>query len=253
MVRNRAWSWWYLVRYGRFFWLKVTRPHIVTEGFVFLGPRVDLFARRGYGRLVLGRWVHLGGGNALRAHEGTLRIGDKCVFGRDTVVNCYLDVEVGAATIVADWVYVCDFDHVHTDVGVPIKDQGIVKSPVRIGPDCWLGTRVTVLRGVTVGRGCVLAAHAVVRTDAPDHSVVVGVPGRVVKNRAVEYDRTAAHRAALADIVRKQQEATRQRLTGAGPASTAAPGPATPANPEPASAAAPGPTAPVSTSGEGGS
>ncbi len=58
-------------------------PDVVTEGFVFLGRRVELQARRGYGRLVLGRWVHLGDENRLRAHEGTLRIGDKCVFGRD--------------------------------------------------------------------------------------------------------------------------------------------------------------------------
>jgi acetyltransferase-like isoleucine patch superfamily enzyme len=207
IVRNRAWTPWYLIRYWRFFLLKVTRPDIVTEGFVFLGPRVDLYARKGYGRLVLGRWVHIGSGNALRAHEGTLRIGDKCVFGKDNTVNCYLDVEFGATTIVADWVYVCDFDHVYADIHVPIKDQGIVKTPVRIGPDCWVGTKVTVLRGVTVGRGCVLAAHTVVNKDVPDHSIVVGVPGRVVKNRVEEYERAAAQRAALADIARKHEAA----------------------------------------------
>jgi acetyltransferase-like isoleucine patch superfamily enzyme len=170
---------------------------------------VHLHARRGYGRLVIGRWVHIGSGNALRAHEGTLRIGDKCVFGKDNTVNTYLDIEFGAATIVADWVYVCDFDHVYADIHVPIKDQGIVKTPVRIGPDCWIGTKVTVLRGITVGRGCVLAAHTVVNKDVPDHSVVVGVPGRVVKNRVAEYERAAAHRAAIEDMARKQREAAR--------------------------------------------
>jgi acetyltransferase-like isoleucine patch superfamily enzyme len=207
LVRHRAWTPWYLVRYWRFFVLRVTKPHIVTEGFVFLGPGVHLHARRGYGRLVLGRWVHIGSGNALRAHEGTLRIGDKCVFGKDNTVNCYLDIEFGAATIVADWVYVCDFDHVYADVHVPIKDQGIVKTPVRVGPDCWLGTKVTILRGITVGRGSVLAAHTVVNKDVPDHSVVVGVPGRVVKNRVEEWEKAAARRAAVADMARKQHAA----------------------------------------------
>ncbi|MDQ1645630.1 MAG: hypothetical protein QOJ50_1814, partial [Cryptosporangiaceae bacterium] len=80
-------------------------------------------------------------------------------------------------------------------------------TPVRIGPDCWIGTKVTVLRGITVGRGCVLAAHTVVNKDVPDHSVVVGVPGRVVKNRVAEYERAAAHRAAIEDMARKQREA----------------------------------------------
>jgi acetyltransferase-like isoleucine patch superfamily enzyme len=65
---------------------------------------------------------------------------------------------------------------------LPIKDQGIVKSPVRIGPGSWIGTKVTVLRGTQVGRGCVLAAHAVVRGQAPDHSVLAGVPATVVKS-----------------------------------------------------------------------
>ena len=138
-----------------------------------------------------------------------MRVGDKCVFGRDNTVNCYLDVEFGEGSIVADWVYVCDFDHVYDDVTIPIKDQGIVKSPVRIGPDVWVGTKVTVLRGTTVGHGSVLAAHAVVRGDIPPMSVVGGVPGRVLKDRREVSAAREATRVALADITRKTAEAAR--------------------------------------------
>ena len=183
VVRHRAWTPYYLLRYWRFLLLKLRHPHVVTEGFVFLGRRVGLDARRGHGRIVLGRWVHLGDDVRLHAHEGTLRIGDRCVFGRDNTVNCYLDVEFGARTLVADWVYVCDFDHRFDDVTVPIKDQGIVKTPVRVGPDVWVGTKVSVLRGAVVGEGSVLAAHTVVRGEIPPGSVVAGVPGRVVGAR----------------------------------------------------------------------
>ena len=207
MWRNRAFTPWYLLRFWRLFWLRVLHPDVVTEGFVFIGRRVELYARPGYGRLVLGRWVHLGDENRLRAHEGTLRVGDKVVLGRDNTVNCYLDVEIGDATIVADWVYVCDFDHVYEDVTVPIKDQGIVKSPVRIGPDCWVGTKATVLRGSMVGEGCVLAAHTVVRGDVPPYSIVGGVPGRVLKDRREVYAATEAKRLALADIAAKTARA----------------------------------------------
>ena len=153
--------------------------------------------------------MHLGDGNAIRCHEGNLRIGDKVVFGRSNTVNGFLDIEIGEATIVADWVYVCDFDHVYEDINVPIKDQGIVKTPVRIGPDCWVGTKASVLRGATVGHGCVLAAHTVVRGAVPPMSVVAGVPGRVVKDRVAAYDAAAARRAALADIARKTDRAAR--------------------------------------------
>ena len=207
VIRHRAWTPWYLVRYWRFAKFKLRNPHVITEGFVFLGRNVTLEARRGYGRLILGRWVHIGSGNSIRCHEGTIRVGDKCVFGKDNTVNGYLDIEFGAATIVADWVYVCDFDHVFADVTVPIKDQGIVKAPVRIGPDVWLGTKVTVLRGITIGRGCVVAANAVVNKDLPPYSVAVGVPARVVRDRVADHEAAAARRAALADIARKTRAA----------------------------------------------
>ena len=188
VVRNRAWTPWYLVRYWRLSVLRLRHPDVVTEGMVFLGRRVEVFARPGYGRVVLGRWVHVGDETRLRAHEGTLRIGDKVVFGRDDTVNCYLDVEIGARTLVADSVYIADFDHRFDDLDAPIKDQGIVKSPVRIGPDCWLGVKVSVLRGSVVGRGCVVAAHAVVRGQVPDDAIVGGVPARMIRRRSALRD-----------------------------------------------------------------
>lgn len=184
MVRHRAWTPYHLVRYWRFLLLRLRHPDVVTEGMVYLGRGVELSARKGYGRIVLGRWVHLGDRNRLRAHEGTLRIGDKTVIGRESTINCYLDLEIGPRCLVADWVYMCDFDHRSDDVQRPIKDQGIVKTPVRIGAGSWVGVKASVLRGADVGPGCVLAAHTVVRGTVPAYSVVAGVPGRVVRTRA---------------------------------------------------------------------
>lgn len=207
MVRHRAYTPWYLVRYWRLFLLRVRRPDVVLLGMVFLGRKTQLTARSGYGRLVIGRWVHIGDLTRLRAHEGTLRVGDKVVMGSDNTINCYLDVEIGATTLISDWVYVTDFDHVIDDLVVPIKDQGLVKSPVRIGPDCWLGVKSSVLRGTVVGRGSVLAAHTVARGEYPEMSIVAGVPGRAVRNRRTRYEDAAARRAALADMARKHAEA----------------------------------------------
>jgi acetyltransferase-like isoleucine patch superfamily enzyme len=183
VVTHRAWTPYYLVRYWRFLVFRLRNPHVVTEGMVFFGRRVEVSARRGYGRLVIGKWVHFGDDNRIRCHEGSLRIGDKCVFGRDSTVNCYLDIEVGAATIVSDWVYICDFDHASGDLDRPIKDQGIVKSPVRIGPGSWLGTKVSVLRGAEIGAGSIVAAHAVVRGQTPELCLLAGVPATVVRRR----------------------------------------------------------------------
>lgn len=211
MLRHRAWTPYYLRRYWRLVRLRRSR-NVLLEGLVFLGRDVELYARPGHGRIVLGRWVHIGDGTKLRAHDGTLRIGDKVVFGSDTRVNCQLDIEIGATTLVADWVYIADFDHRFEDLDRPIKDQGIAKAPVRIGPDVWLGTKCTVTRGVSIGRGSVVAAHAVVTRDVPPYQVVAGVPARVLRDRVADYAAAATRRAAVADIARKTAEAAQELL-----------------------------------------
>jgi acetyltransferase-like isoleucine patch superfamily enzyme len=183
VLRNRAYTPWYLVRYGRFIAMRLRNPHVITRGFVFLDRGASVYARRGYGRLIIGKWVHLGVGTALRCHEGTLSIGDKSNLGREISINCYLDVEVGDSALMADNVYISDFDHRFDDLTVPIKDQGIAKSRVRIERDVWLGTKVTVCRGVVIGEGTVVGANAVVTNDLPAFSVAVGVPARVIKDR----------------------------------------------------------------------
>ncbi|RZK83617.1 MAG: acyltransferase, partial [Rhodococcus sp. (in: high G+C Gram-positive bacteria)] len=155
VLANKAYTPWYLVRYYRLAKFKLANPHVILRGMVFLGKRVEIHSTPDLSRLEIGRWVHIGDGNAIRCHEGSLRIGDKVVFGKDNVVNTYLDIEIGASTLVADWCYITDFDHRMDDVNVPIKDQGIVKGPVRIGPDTWVAAKVTVLRNTRVGRGCV--------------------------------------------------------------------------------------------------
>jgi acetyltransferase-like isoleucine patch superfamily enzyme len=212
VIRNRAYTPWYLVRYWRLLKFRLANPHIVLRGMVFLGRNVEIHCRPGFGRLEIGRWVHIGDGNSIRCHEGSLRIGDKAVFGKDNTINCYLDVEIGAATLIADWVYICDFDHVTDDINLPIKDQGIVKSPVRIGPDTWLGVKTSVLRGTRIGRGCVIGAHAVVRGDIPDYAIAVGAPARVVRDRKADYEAAAEKRAAVADMARKATRALAKTL-----------------------------------------
>ena len=54
--------------------------------------------------------------------------------------------------------------------------------PIHVGDGCWIGTRVTLLGGVRVGQGSVIAAGAVVTKDVPENSLVGGVPARLIRN-----------------------------------------------------------------------
>lgn len=186
-VERRMYTPEFLHLYRRYVWhrarIAARGQHVELQGLVFTGRRVELHARRGHGRLRIGPWCWIGNDNKLRAHEGQLTLGAKVVMGRDNVVNTYLDIEIGTASLLADWIYICDFDHRYQRLDLPIKDQGITKSPVRIGSDVWIGEKATVLRGVDVGDGSVVASHCLVNADVPPFSIAVGVPVRVVKSR----------------------------------------------------------------------
>ncbi len=64
-----------------------------------------------------------------------------------------------------------------------IFEQGVIRRGVTLGTDIWIGNNVTVLDGVNVGDGCVIGAGTVLTKSVPARSVVVGVPGRVIKTR----------------------------------------------------------------------
>lgn len=189
IVSHRLYTPRYIAHFLRYLKFRALNRHIECEGFFFLARGAEIYARRGYGRLTIGKWAFIGKGNAIRCHEGNLRIGRKVVMGATNTINCYLDIEIGDDCILADWIYICDFDHRYEDMTIPIKKQGIVKSPVKIGPDCWLGEKSTVLRGVTIGTGSVIASHALVNKDVPPNSIVGGVPARVLKKRGEQNQR----------------------------------------------------------------
>lgn len=75
-------------------------------------------------------------------------------------------------------------NHRFDRLDIPMREQGYGPvEPVEIGDDCWIGGRVTILPGVHVGNGAVIAAGAVVTKDVPPYAVVGGVPARIIYNR----------------------------------------------------------------------
>ena len=60
------------------------------------------------------------------------------------------------------------------------RNKGLEKAlPIKVGDNCWFGANVSVMPGVTIGSGCVIAAGSVVTKDVPDNSLVAGVPAAV--------------------------------------------------------------------------
>ena len=110
-------------------------------------------------------------------------------LGRRSVVESYCcinnavgDVTIGDYTRIGIHCTVTALNHNFEDSSKRIDEQGVSTKPVVIGDDVWIGTNAVILPGVTIGSHCVVAAGAVVTKDIPDHTLVGGVPAKVIKN-----------------------------------------------------------------------
>lgn len=111
--------------------------------------------------------------------------GDKTTFGDGCFVNhgCYF-MDGGSITF-GDNVFIgpfCGFYTASHPLGAKEHNLGLERAlPIVVGDNCWFGANVSVLQGVTIGSGCVIAAGSVVTEDLPDNVMAAGVPAVVKK------------------------------------------------------------------------
>lgn len=96
-------------------------------------------------------------------------------------------INIGSNCMIASHCSMYANNHIFDDPARPINSQPLTTVGITIEDDCWLGTGVRVLDGVTIGTGSVIGAGAVVSRDIPPYSVAVGVPARVVKSRKEQF------------------------------------------------------------------
>ena len=127
----------------------------------------------------------------------TWSIGRKCRIHSETVIGeksgvgyaCMLDrnVTIGNYVMMGPEVLIYTRNHRHDDTEKPMATQGFGDlKPVVIEDDVWIGARAIILPGVTIGKGSIVGAGAVVAKSIPPYSVAVGNPARVVKTRTDE-------------------------------------------------------------------
>jgi acetyltransferase-like isoleucine patch superfamily enzyme len=126
-------------------------------------------------------------------------LGEGMIIGSDSNIGpyCYIGcsgfVRIGSNVLMGARASLHAENHVHAEVGRPMKEQGVARAPITIEDDCWIGGHSVILAGVTIGRGSVIAAGSVVTRDVPSYSVVAGVPARVIRSR-LEREPTATER-----------------------------------------------------------
>jgi acetyltransferase-like isoleucine patch superfamily enzyme len=176
--------------------------------FAFVGRGVSV---RGKRRIMLGRASTLETGVVIDgyAREGVV-VGPRTRIGAHTIISCtshlslhgkgfrigaesgiaefgYIGaaggVTIGDHVIMGQYVSFHSQEHQFGDVTIPIRLQPSTQRGIVVDDDCWVGARVTFLDGTHVREGSVVAAGAVVKGDFPPHSVLGGVPARILKSR----------------------------------------------------------------------
>jgi acetyltransferase-like isoleucine patch superfamily enzyme len=157
------------------------------------------------GNVRLGRRVRIDAGAQLTAEPGEsieladdsivmtgsllMPYGGRIVIGRRVGINPYCvlyghgGLEIGDDVLIATGCTLVPANHNFDRLDAPINSQGLTCRGIRIENDVWLGARVTVLDGVTIGHGAVIGAGAVVTRDIPSFAIAVGVPARIVGHR----------------------------------------------------------------------
>jgi acetyltransferase-like isoleucine patch superfamily enzyme len=113
-------------------------------------------------------------------HSG-IHIGRDGLIGEYTVIRGQGGVTIGDRVYTSPHTQIIAVNHVFDDPERPFIEQGITAQGIRIEDDVWLGSAAVVTDGVHIGRGAVVAAGAVVTQDVPPHTVVGGVPARVLR------------------------------------------------------------------------
>lgn len=114
-------------------------------------------------------------------HSG-ITIGRDSLIGEYTVIRGQGGVTIGNRVYTSPFTQIIAVNHVFDDPSRPFVDQGITAVGIVVEDDVWLGANALITDGVRIGRGAVVAAGAVVTKDVPAHTVVGGVPARVLRH-----------------------------------------------------------------------
>ncbi len=149
-----------------------SRPHC--------GRNVQLACAAG-GEIIFGRGVSLCDNVIINARGGRIEIGDNSHIGEGSMIVSRQSISIGADALIAEYVVIRDQDHkLDSD---PIRRAGFTTAPIVIEDNVWLAAKSTILKGVHIGSGAVVAAHALVNKSVPARAIVAGIPAKTVKTR----------------------------------------------------------------------
>ena len=112
-----------------------------------------------------------------------LHVGARSSIGPMGYIGCSGFISIGTNVLIGPRVSMHAENHRHLDADSPIKEQGVALEPIVIEDDCWIGSDVVLLGGVTIGAGAVVGAGSVVTKSVAAGDIVAGAPARAIGRR----------------------------------------------------------------------
>jgi acetyltransferase-like isoleucine patch superfamily enzyme len=114
-----------------------------------------------------------------------IKIGKDCSFGEYTHITSCNRIVIGKNVLTGRFVLITDNSHGDfNDINMPPRERPLyTKGPVVINDNVWIGDRVSILGGVTIGENSIVATGAIVTRDVPANSLVAGCPAKIIKQK----------------------------------------------------------------------
>lgn len=168
----------------------ISKKKIVVKGVLSIerNSYIDATSLNGivFGNNVsLGKYTHIECSGSLTNLGVGLVVGNNVGLGANCFYGCAGGITIGDDTIFGNFVSLHSENHNYDRKDLPIRLQGVNRQGIKIGKDCWIGAKATILDGVEIGNGCIVAAGAVVTKGIyPDDSILGGVPAKNISTRA---------------------------------------------------------------------
>lgn len=112
-----------------------------------------------------------------------MKIGNNVSIQPMVYIEAFGGVSIGNDVSIAEGVSIFSVNHGFSEISIPIKDQELVPLPIVIEDNVWIGAKATILGGVTLSSGTIVAAGAVVHDSTEKNAIVAGVPAKTIKIR----------------------------------------------------------------------
>ncbi len=113
-----------------------------------------------------------------------LVIGNNVGIGSNSFLGCAGGIDIGDDVMVGNYVSFHSENHNFNSIKALIRLQGVSRKGIKVGANCWIGAKVTILDGSVIGSGCIVAAGAVLTgNEYPENSIIAGIPGKVIRAR----------------------------------------------------------------------